>query len=87
MVKSVVEAAKRAGVPYKVKPYPLGGGGSDAGSFSEEGLKATTLLPFRMPQQTIAFHHQKWDDHENLTIEPLVNVLKLAFEWVRDVAE
>jgi aminopeptidase YwaD len=87
MVESVIKAAERAGVPYKVKPYPLGGGGSDAGSFSKEGLKATTLLPFRMPQQTIAFHHQKWDDHENLTIEPLVNVLKLAFEWVRDVAE
>jgi hypothetical protein len=87
MVESVVKAAERAGVPYKVKPYPPGGGGSDAGSFSKKGLKAATLLPFKMPQQMIAFHHQKWDDYENLTIEPLTNVLKLAFEWVRHGGE
>jgi hypothetical protein len=82
MVKSVVEAAERAGVPFKVKPYPLGGGGSDAGSFSQAGLKATTLLPFKVPQQMVAFYHQKWDGPEILTIEPLLNVLKLTFEWV-----
>jgi aminopeptidase YwaD len=87
IVKSVVEAAKRAGVPYEVKPYPLGGGGSDAGSFSEEGLKATTLLPFKMPEQMMAFHHQKWDDYEKVTIEPLLNVLKLTFEWVQNSGE
>jgi aminopeptidase YwaD len=87
MVKSVVEAAERAGVPYTVKPYPLGGGGSDAGSFSEEGFKAATLLPFKIPEQMMAFHHQKWDDYENVTIEPLLNVLKLAFEWVRNGGE
>jgi hypothetical protein len=82
MVKSVVAAAERAGVPYKVKPYPLGGGASDAGSFTQAGLKATTLLPFKMPQQMVAFHHQKWDRPEVLTTEPLLNVLKLTFEWI-----
>ena len=46
MVNSVAAAAERAGVPYKVKPYPAGGGASDAGTFSKAGLKATTLLPF-----------------------------------------
>ena len=50
MVKSVVAAAERAGVPFKVKSYPLGGDGSDAGSFSRAGLKAATLLPFKVPQ-------------------------------------
>jgi hypothetical protein len=87
MVKSVVEAAKRAGVPYEVKPYPRGGGGSDAGSFSQAGLKATTLLPFKMPKQMIAFHHQKWDDYKILTTEPLLNVLKLTFEWITNGGE
>jgi hypothetical protein len=87
MVKSVVAAAENAGVPYKVKSYPTGGGGSDAGSFSQAGLKAATLLPFKIPQQIVAFYHQKWDDPEVLTIEPLLNVLKLAFEWVRNGGE
>jgi hypothetical protein len=83
-VKSVASAAERAGVPYKVKSYPVGGGGSDAGSFSQAGLKAATLLPFKVPQQIVAFYHQKYDGPEILTIEPLLNVLKLAFEWVHN---
>jgi len=87
MVKSVVAAAERAGVPYKVKSYPSGGGGSDAGPFSQAGLKAMTLLPFKVPQQIVAFYHQKRDGPEILTIEPLLNVLKLAFEWIYNGGE
>ena len=83
MVRIVAAAADRAGVPYRIKPFPFGGGGTDAGSFSKAGLKATTLLPFKVPQQMVAFYHQKWDAPDVLTIEPLFNVLKLAFEWVR----
>jgi aminopeptidase YwaD len=87
MVKGVVAAAEQARVPFKVKPYPVGGGGSDAGYFSQAGLKATTLLPFKVPQQIVAFYHQKSDNPDILTIEPLYNVLKLAFEWVRSGGE
>jgi hypothetical protein len=72
MVKSVVAAAERAGVPFKVKPYPIGGGASDTGSFSQAGLKAVTLLPFKMPQQIVAFFHQKRDRPDVLTIDPLL---------------
>jgi hypothetical protein len=82
MVKSAVAAAQRAGVPYTVKPASLGVG-TDAGSFSRAGIKATTLLPFKMPQQLVAFYHQERDTPENLTLEPLLNVLKLASEWIR----
>jgi hypothetical protein len=81
MVKSVVDAAERAGVPYKVKSAFFGVG-NDSGSFSQAGLKAATLLPFKVPRQLVAFYHQKWDGPDILTIEPLLNVLKLAFEWV-----
>jgi aminopeptidase YwaD len=84
MVKSAAAAAERAGVPYKVKANPTGGGGSDAGPFTQAGLKATTLMPMEMPRQMLAFYHQKWDGPEVLTIEPLLNVLKLSFEWVRN---
>ncbi|HEX9028021.1 MAG TPA: M28 family peptidase [Anaerolineales bacterium] len=82
MVSGVVAAAERARVPYQVKDAFIGEG-SDAGPFSQAGLKAATLLCMKFPQQLIAFYHQKRDRPEVLTIEPLLNVLKLAFEWVR----
>jgi aminopeptidase YwaD len=82
MVKSVVAAAHCAGVPYQVKSASLGVG-TDAAPFSRAGLKAATLLPFKVPQQLVAFYHQKWDTPEILTVEPLLNVLKLAIEWIR----
>jgi hypothetical protein len=34
-----------------------------------------------------AFYHQKWDTPEVLTEEPLLNVLKLTFEWIRHRGE
>ncbi len=86
MVKSVVAAAERAGVPYKVKPASLGVG-TDAAAFTRAGMRAATLLPFKAPQQLVAFYHQKWDAPEVLTPEPLLNVLKLSLEWVHNGGE
>ncbi len=86
MVKSVVAAAEHAGVPYRVQPAFLGTAG-DAGPFSRAGLKATTLNPFKFPQQMVAYYHQKSDGPEILTMEPLFNVLKLTFEWIRNGGE
>lgn len=86
MVKSLVAAAERAGVPYRVQPATLGTG-SDAGPFSRDGFKAGTLIPFKMPQQMVAFYHQRQDSPEVLTIEPLRNVLKLTLEWIRTGGE
>jgi hypothetical protein len=86
MLESAVAAAKRAGVPHKIRSASMGTA-TDAGPFSRAGLKATTLIPFKVPQQQIAFYHQKWDGPEALTIEPLLNVLKLTFEWVRNGGE
>lgn len=86
MVKSVVAAAVRTGVPYKTKPALLGEAG-DAGPFSRAGFKATTLLCFRMPEQMLAFYHQKRDRPEVLTLEPLSNVLKVGLEWIKSGGE
>lgn len=86
MLESTVAAAQRAGVPYRVMPAMLGTG-SDAGPFSRAGLKAATLLPFKAPRQLVDFYHQPKDGPEVLTIEPLLNVLKLTFEWVRSGGE
>lgn len=86
MVKSVVAAAGRAGVPYKTKPALLGEA-SDAGPFSRAGFKPTTLLCFKMPEQMLSFYHQKRDRPEVLTLEPLSNALKVGLEWIRSGGE
>jgi len=86
MVKSVVAAAERAGVPHKVSPATFGTN-TDAASFNKAGLKALTLLPFRFPQQTVAFYHTYRDTPGVMTSEPLFNVLKLALEWIRNGGE
>ena len=83
MVQSLITAAETARVPYKVSSASIGVG-SDAAPFTQAGLKAATMLPFQVPQQTVAFYHQRWDTPENLTIEPLINVLKLAVAWVNN---
>jgi hypothetical protein len=81
IVDSVAKAAERAGVPYKVKPASSGVG-TDAAPFSRAGLEATALLPFKIPRQLVAFYHQKRDTPEVLTIDPLLNVLKVSIEWI-----
>ena len=82
LIESLKAAAKRAGVPYRLKPA-MPGISNDSGPFSKAGLKAVTLLPFKMPQQLVAFYHQKWDTPDKLSEEPFLNVLKLTLEWIR----
>ena len=86
MVTSVVAAAQRAGISYKLNAAYIGVG-NDSGPFSQASLKATTLFPFKFPQQMVAFYHQKGDRPEVLTIEPFSNVLKLTLEWIRNGGE
>jgi hypothetical protein len=83
MVQSLVEAAEQAGVPYRVRPWPFGGAGSDAYPFSDAGIKAACILPVRYPQQVIRFYHQPADNYDILTLEPFEATLKLAVEWTR----
>jgi len=82
LITSLIAAAKRSGVPCKVKSAYLGVA-NDSGPFSQAGIQAATLLSFKMPQQFVAFYHQKWDVPENLTLEPLSNMLKFSLEWLR----
>ena len=86
MVKSLVAAAGRAGVPYRVRSASAGVG-TDAGRFSQAGLKAASLLGFRVPGQMVAFYHQRRDTSEVLSMEPLLNVLKLTLEWIASGGE
>lgn len=78
----MVAAAGRAGVPYRVRSASLGVI-TDAAPFSRAGIAATTLLPFKTPEQMVAFFQQERDRPDVLTPEPPLNVLKLALEWIR----
>ncbi len=82
MVKCVTAAAQRAGVAYKVGAAGIGAGG-DSAPFSRAGLKGLTLLAFKVPQQQFAFYHQDRDTPEVLSLEPILNVLKLTHEWIK----
>ena len=86
MVKSAVAAAERAGVPHKLSSATFGTN-TDAASFNKAGLKALTLFPYNVPQQTVAFYHTYRDQPGVMTIEPLFNVLKLALEWIHNGGE
>jgi hypothetical protein len=83
MVESVIAAAQRAGVPYKLQGAAIGVGGASA-PFSRAGLKALTLQAFKTPEQQFAFYHQDRDTPEVLTLEPLLSVLKLTIEWIKE---
>ena len=82
LIKTLVEAAEHAEVPYRIKPAYFGIS-NDSGPFSQAGIKAATILSFKIPQQLVAFYHQKWDKPENLTIEPFLNLLRLTLNWIR----
>lgn len=82
VINSMVNAAQRAEVPYKIGPGGIGAG-TDAAPFIRKGLKGATLLAFKVPQQLVAFYHQDRDTPEVLTLEPILNVLKLTLEWIK----
>lgn len=83
MVQTLVDAAERAGVRYRVRSMPFGGAGSDAYPFSEAGIQAACVLPVRYPGQMIQFYHQELDNFDILSLEPFEVTLKLAVEWTR----
>ncbi len=80
-VQAAVTAAERAGVPHRVKSAFVGVG-TDAAPFCRERLRAVSLLPFRVPQQMIAFYHQPADRPEVLDPGALANVFALAAAWI-----
>ena len=82
ILRAAPAAAERSGVPYKIGAAGIGAGG-DSVPFSRVGLKALTLLSFKVPEQQFAFYHQDRDTPEVLTLPPFLNVLKLTLEWIR----
>ncbi len=81
-VQTVAHAARVAGVPFRVRPFPFGAGGTDAFPFTVRGIRAVTLMPVDYPIRSMHFYHQASDDMDVLSIEPFENLLELAISWL-----
>jgi Peptidase family M28 len=84
LVQEVEKAAKNAGVPSKVEPFPFGGGGTDAYGFSRYKIKATSLFSLKVPEQMIEFYHQSTDNFDKVNLEAIKNVFKICLQFLSD---
>jgi aminopeptidase YwaD len=82
-VASVAEAAKVAGVPFDVKPFFFGGGGTDTLPFSARGIKATSVFSMKVPEQMVEFYHQTFDTYDKIPKEALSNAIKIAVAFLQ----
>ncbi len=83
LVRRLEEAARRAGVPFAVKPFPFGGGGTDAIPFREKGINAACLFGMKIPADMVRFYHQPSDDYGLVNTEALGNAARIALEYLR----
>jgi hypothetical protein len=83
LVQTVNSAADNAQVPHQIKPFPFGGGGTDAIPFAEQGIKSLCLFSLRIPKDMVAFYHQDLDSYDKLNPEALENALKIAIEYCK----
>lgn len=86
LVEEMALAAQQANVPFTVKPFPFGGGGTDGLRFAEAGIPATTLYALRVPEDMVALYHQEFDTPDKINPETLENALKIAVEFLRNRA-
>ena len=82
-VKLVVEAAKKANVPYRLDPFAFGGGGTDCIPFSENKINATCIFGMRVPMDMVNFYHQSYDNYDIINEDALKNAVKVGIETVR----
>ncbi len=83
VVHRIAQAAISAEVQYRTAPFPFGGGGTDAFPFSKAGMKAATINAMKVPAQMVQFYHQEWDNYDKLNLDGVLNVLKIAVEFLR----
>jgi hypothetical protein len=82
-VKTIDDAAKASGVPYLVRPFYFGGGGTDTLPFSARGIKATSLFSMKVPDQMAEFYHQTHDNYDKIPLEALSNAIKVALAFLQ----
>ncbi|MHA1341493.1 MAG: M28 family peptidase [Promethearchaeota archaeon] len=87
LVNLVAEAAKIANVSYSIKPFPIGGGGTDAIPFSRNKLKAVSIYGMVVPKQMIEFYHQPEDNYDKLNKYAIKNALKIELSFLKIISK
>lgn len=83
VVDALVQAAMDVQAPFRVSPFPFAGGGTDAQSFREKGIRAGCLFGMRVPSQMVDFYHQPSDNYDKVNPQALDNALRIAMEFIR----
>jgi Zn-dependent M28 family amino/carboxypeptidase len=87
VINALKNAAIAAKVPYKVNPFPFGGGGTDCIPFGEAKIKTACLYALKVPQQMVEFYHQRLDNYDKLNLDALQNGIKIAVEYLKQFNE
>jgi len=83
VVEALTRAAVAERVPFRVKPFPFAGGGTDAMPFREKGIRAGSLFGMRVPSQMVRFYHQPSDNYDKVNPAALDNAARIALEFLR----
>lgn len=84
LVNALRDSAQTAQVPYKIAPFPFGGGGTDAYGFSRYGLKAISLFSLKVPEHMVQFYHQSSDNYDKVNLTAVKNVFRILLQFLRD---
>jgi hypothetical protein len=83
MVKDLKEVSANLGYSTGVVAVPPGGGGTDAASFAQKGIEATTIIamPLDLVRNVVAYHTQK-DTIDSIEPEAVARVLNICYNYI-----
>ena len=83
VVRGLAQAAQAVGAPSRISHFPFAGGGTDALSFREKGIRAGCLFSMKIPSQMVKFYHQPSDNYDMVNPAALQNAAQIALEYIR----
>jgi hypothetical protein len=87
VVEGLARAAEAAAVPHRVSHFPFAGGGTDAVSFRQSGIRAACLYSIKIPDQLLRFYHQDSDNYDIINPAALENAARIGLEFIRGFYE
>jgi hypothetical protein len=83
IVGRLAQAAAIEQTPSRISHFPFAGGGTDALSFREKGIRASCLFRMKIPSQMVKFYHQPADNYDIVNPAALRNAAQIALEFIR----
>lgn len=83
MVSDLQDVASKLNYPTEVVAVPPGGGATDAASFAQKGIEATTILamPLDLVRNVVAYHTQN-DTIDSIEPEAVARVLNIIYNYI-----